>query len=122
MARAKRQELKPTQVYIPIFIPTEDGVNGDLELGKGSIRGDTLIIEFNQKLPAVAIKRRIERGELVGITFVIPDDEAEDAREEEEERKKREMTQHERDLADLELLRDGEEVTPEDFSIGEFRD
>lgn len=113
----QRREIKPEQVYIPVFIPTEDGVNGDLELGKASIRGGTLIIEFNNKLPSVAIQHRIERGGIVGVTFVIPDDEAQAAREAEEERKNEEMTPLDKDIRDIEILRDGE-VTPEEI-IGE---
>jgi cation transport regulator ChaC len=111
---AKRREIKPTQVYIPVFIPTEDGINGNLELGKATIKGGTLIIEFNNKLPSVAIQRRIERGDVVGVTFVIPEEEAEQAREAEEERKLEAMSQDERDFRDLELLQ-GDEITPEDI-------
>lgn len=112
---AKRREIKPTQVYIPVFIPTEDGVNGNLELGKASIKGGTLVIEFNNKLPSVAIQRRIERGDVVGVTFVIPEAEAEEAREAEEERKNAEMTQHDKDLRDIEILRGEGEITIDDI-------
>jgi len=111
---AKRRDIKPDQVYIPIFIPTEDGVNGDLVLGKASIRSGTLIVEFNNKLPAVAIQHRIERGGIVGLTFVIPEEEAAEARAAEEERKNAEMTPLDKDIRDIEILRDGE-ITPEDI-------
>lgn len=115
---AKRREIKPEQVYIPVYIPTEDGVNGDLELGKASIRSGTLIIEFNNKLPSVAIQRRIERGGLVGVTFVIPEEEAAEAREAEEDRKYKEMTQHDKDLRDIEILRGEGEITLEELEPG----
>lgn len=111
---AKRREIKPDQVYIPVWIPTEDGVNGELELGKASIRGGTLIVEFNNKLPSVAIQRRIERGGIVGLTFVIPEEEAAEAREAEAARKEEEMTPLDKDIRDIEILRDGE-ITPEDI-------
>ena len=81
MAKRGRNK-KPVHIeqhVVPIYIPTEDGY-GDLELGQAHIRGNTLIVEFNTKLPSVAIKNRIERGEIVGLTFVIPPDEAEEAR------------------------------------------
>jgi hypothetical protein len=110
----QRREIKPEQIYIPVYIPTEDGVNGELELGKASIRGGTLIVEFNNKLPSVAIQHRIERGGIVGLTFVIPEDEAAEAREAEEARKEEEMTPLDKDIRDIEILRDGE-ITPEDI-------
>lgn len=112
MAKRTRQTVVDT--YIPVFIPTEDGVNGDLELGKATMKAGTLIIEFNNKTPSVAIQRRIERGAIVGVTFVVPEDEAEAARESEAERAKElaeeliaselpaELT--ERDVRDLEML------------------
>lgn len=111
---AKRRSHRPLVVdtFIPVYIPTEGGV-GDLELGKASIKSGTLVVEFNNKLPSVAIQRRIERGELVGITFVIPEDEAEAARKSEAQREK-ELAEQEaeevpaeltdRDKRDLELL------------------
>lgn len=84
---AKRTRKKPVTVVdtlIPVYIPTEDGY-GELELGKAQIKGQSLIIEFNNKLPSVAIQSRIARGGIVGVTFVIPPDEAEEARQSEAE-------------------------------------
>ena len=100
MART-RKEVKPNQVYIPVLLPLEEGGVADLELGKATIRGGTLVIEFNNKLPSVAILHAIERGEVVGVTFVAP------ALQEA-------ATQEERDERDLALLQSDEDVTPED--------
>ncbi len=101
---------------VPLFIPTEEGV-GELQLGYGEVRGSTLVISFNDLLPAQAIRHRIETGGIVGITFVIPEDEAEHAKETEDEiqrqqdeartaREAGEITPDmlERDARDLELL------------------
>lgn len=109
-SKKRRNNNQDTRVYVPIFIPTTDGV-GDLILGTGEVRGQTLVVTFNDLLPAEAIRRRIEAGELTGITFTIPEDEAEaaeksegdiQARQDAERLAKGEMT--ERDKRDLELL------------------
>jgi len=82
MGKRTRNEKKP-RLMIPLLIPTEEGA-GALALGNGEVRGSTLIINFNDLIPAQAIRQRIERGDIVGITFVIPEDEAEAAKETED--------------------------------------
>lgn len=84
MAKRKRTPKTIVHTLVPVYIPTEDGY-GELELGKAQVRGNSLIIEFNEKLPSVAIQNRIARGDIVGVTFVIPEAEAEAAREAEAE-------------------------------------
>lgn len=85
MAKRTRKTQTVVDTLVPVYIPTEDGY-GDLELGKATVKGGTLIIEFNSKMPSVAILNRIARGDIVGVTFVIPESEAEEARRHEEER------------------------------------
>lgn len=106
MGSKKTRNEPKFQYQIPLYIPTEGGA-GELALGMGELRGDTLIINFNNKLPAQAIRHRIERGGIVGITFVIPEEEAEAYRAEE--------AQREKDAADLALLREDDELTPDDL-------
>lgn len=106
MSYKRNRNEKEQPLQVPLYIPTEGGA-GALVLGKGVMRGDTLIIDFNDKLPAQAIKHRIERGGIVGITFVIPDEEAEAYRESE--------AQREKDATDLALLREDDELAPDDL-------
>lgn len=95
---------KAEAIVIPVFIPTEGGV-GDLVLGEASVGESTLVIEFNNKLPSVAILRAIQRGEIIGVTFVAPA-----LQEAAEEAAKEELTQDERDARDLELLQSDEDI------------
>lgn len=88
MGSKKNRNEKDLRIAVPIYIPTEDGV-GDIILGNAEVRGSTLIINFNDLLPAEAIKRRIEQGFLTGVTFVIPEDEAERAKIEEDDIQRR---------------------------------
>lgn len=113
-----RKDITPSQIYIPVFIPTEDGV-GEIELGKATIRSGTLLVEFNNKLPSVAIQHRIERGGIIGLSFVIPELEAAEARVAEDERKNQQeedLSQTDRDVRDLEALKSDDELTPEDLA------
>lgn len=101
--KMSRPDGKPQakDVFIPVYIPTNDGVGG-LELGKGSLKSGTLVIEFNNNLPSVAIQRMLARGELLGLSFVMV------AAEEE-------PSQEEKDARDLELLKSDEPMTPGDI-------
>lgn len=83
--RTRDNSNKQLRYILPIYIPTEEGV-GDLVIGNAEVRGSTLVVNFADNLPAEAIRARIIRGELTGMTFTIPPDEAEAAREEEEAR------------------------------------
>lgn len=85
MAKRTPKTTTVVDTYVPVYIPTTDGY-GDLELGKATVKGGTLLVEFNNKLPSMAILNRIARGEIVGLTFVIPQDEAEEAEREEKVR------------------------------------
>lgn len=106
--RITRKSKTVVDTLIPVYIPTEDGY-GELELGKASMKVGTLVIEFNTKLPSIAIQNRILRGDIVGVTFVIPEDEAAEAREAEAMRE-----QEARDAADLEIL-NTDDISPEDL-------
>ena len=115
MVRKNRPAHTVVDTIIPVYIPVDGGA-GDLELGKAQVKGNTLIIEFNNKLPSAAIKHRIERGAIVGVTFVIPEDEAQEAREAEAAREA--TTTEEKDEADLKLLNDNSifELSDEDLN------
>ena len=76
MSSKKSRNQKTERVLIPLLIPIEEGGAGEIVLGFGDVRGSTLVINFNDLIPAQAIRNRIERGDIVGITFVIPEDEA----------------------------------------------
>ena len=94
--RNKTQTPRSMADYIiPVYIPTEGGY-GDLELGKARMVGQSLVIEFNNKLPSVAIQQRIARGGIVGVTFVIPEEEAEYARQTEADLEKQRAEEAER--------------------------
>ena len=114
MGSKKTRNQREEKIAVPLYIPTEDGY-GELVLGIGEIRGSTLVIGFNDLLPAQAIARRIANGGIVGITFVIPEEENEihkqnedaiqaqqDAAREAAEGESLELT--DRDVRDLALL------------------
>lgn len=77
MGSKKRRNQQEEPIEVPIFIPTADGQSGDIVLGRGEMRGSTLVLSFNDLIPAQAIAHRIQRGGLVGITFIIPAEENE---------------------------------------------
>lgn len=105
MGKRTQKEKEPRYV-VPIYIPTEEGA-GELALGIAVMRGDTLSVQFNDKIPAQAIKARIARGDIVGLTFVIPDDEAAEAKVREDE------IQQRQDEARLHVQEDREETDEE---------
>ena len=136
MGSKKRRNQQEEPIEVPIFIPTADGQSGDIVLGRGEMRGSTLVLSFNDLIPAQAIAHRIQRGGLVGITFIIPAEENEqhDANESaiqaaQDERRERIETLRaagyteeqitaaieisERDRRDLELLADLPEANKE---------
>ena len=136
MGSKKRRNQQEEPIEVPIFIPTADGQSGDIVLGRGEMRGSTLVLSFNDLIPAQAIAHRIQRGGLVGITFIIPAEENEqhDANEAaiqaaQDERRERIETLRaagyteeqitaaieisERDRRDLELLADLPEANKE---------
>lgn len=136
MGSKKRRNQPEELIEVPIFIPTADGQSGDIVLGRGEMRGSTLVLSFNDLIPAQAIAHRIQRGGLIGITFIIPAEENEqhDANESaiqaaQDERRERIETlraagyteeqitaaidMSERDKRDLEMLADLPEAVKE---------
>jgi hypothetical protein len=109
---SKKQRNAPTPpIQIPLYIPTEDGY-GELVLGTGEMRGSTLVINFSDLIPAAAIKHRIERGGIVGITFVIPEDEGAIHKENED------AIQAAQDAArEAKAIADGEEIPLSDRDV-----
>ena len=77
MGSKRRRNQQEAPIEVPIFIPTADGQSGDIVLGRGEMRGSTLVLSFNDLIPAQAIAHRIQRGGLVGLTFIIPAEENE---------------------------------------------
>lgn len=112
MGNKRNRNESEDRIVIPIYIPTNDGV-GEIVLGNAELRGDTLLVNFNDYIPAQAIKHRIQRGGIVGLTFVIPEEE--NAVHEENEAEIAKRQQEARDLADLEKLKGVDELTPDDL-------
>lgn len=75
MGSKRHRNEQEDPIEVPIFIPTADGLSGDIVLGRGEMRGSTLVLSFNDLIPAQAIAHRIKRGGLVGLTFIIPAEE-----------------------------------------------
>lgn len=76
--RTRKHEIpEDERIEVPMFIPTADGQSGDIVLGYGEMRGSAFVLNFNDLIPAQAIRHRIQRGGLIGITFVIPAEENE---------------------------------------------
>lgn len=69
------REPRASDITLPVYIPSTDGAM-NVEMGKGSLKHGTLVIEFKNTLPGVAIQRMLERGVILGISFVMiaPDD------------------------------------------------
>lgn len=82
-------------IFVPVFMPTETGVS-DVKLGSATLVDSKLEINFNDKLPSVAIQRMINRGEIIGVSFVMLE--------------KAPMTTEEKDAADLKLLQSDEDI------------
>ena len=111
MARTERQP-RASDVEIPVFVPSTNGQTS-LEMGKASLKAGVLIIEFKNNLPGVAIQRMIERGVLLGFSFVmLKEDEVN--LQAQERLANIEAAQAEQDEEDLARLVD-EELTPEDI-------
>lgn len=105
MARTERTP-KASNVPFPVFVPSPDGTTSH-EMGLASLRAGTLVIEFKNNLPGVAIQRMIERGVVLGLSFVmIAPDEANLAAQER-------LAQQDKDAEDLLLLQNDETVSPQ---------
>lgn len=67
---ARKERTPSFHGTIPVFMPTENGAS-ETTLGYASLQGGRLIINFKETLPGVAIQRMLERGSLMGISFVM---------------------------------------------------
>ena len=59
-----------TNVDFPVFVPNEKGET-NIEVGKARLRYGTLVIEFKDTAPSVAIQNMIERGVLLGLGMIM---------------------------------------------------
>lgn len=59
-----------TNVDFPVFVPNEKGET-NIEVGKARLRYGTLVIEFKDTTPSVAIQNMIERGVLLGLGMIM---------------------------------------------------
>lgn len=67
-----KSDAQPTasNVDFPVFVPNEKGET-EIEIGKARLRYGTLVVEFKNSAPAVAIQNMIERGVLMGFGMVM---------------------------------------------------
>jgi hypothetical protein len=72
MAKRKRTEHLPTvtNMDFPVMIPNEKGET-TVHVATARLRFGTLVLEFKDTAPAVAIQRMIERGVLLGLGMVM---------------------------------------------------
>lgn len=76
MAKRKRDrldsEVKPTATNVdwPVFVPNSNG-STDIEVGRARLRYGTLVVEFKDSAPAVAIQNMIARGVLLGFGMIM---------------------------------------------------
>lgn len=96
MARTERTPEAKVSDF-PVFVPSPDGQTS-LEVAKANLKAGTLVIEFRNTLPGVAIQRMIERGSLLGLSFVLLA--ADNVNAEAQDR----LLQEEKDRETLELL------------------
>lgn len=61
---------KVDSATVPVFLPTTEGVSGVI-IGEASIRSGTMVVEFKDSFPGVAIQRMIARGSIMGMSFVV---------------------------------------------------
>lgn len=81
MARKERRP-EAKNLVVPVFAPSSNGVT-QLELAKASMRHGVLMVEFNNKVPAIAIQNMFERGVVLGLSFImIKNDETNEAMQE----------------------------------------
>lgn len=59
-----------TNVDFPVFVPNENG-STDIEVGRARLRYGTLVVEFKDSAPAVAIQNMIQRGVLLGFGMIM---------------------------------------------------
>lgn len=76
MAKNKNARLtsdaQPTATNVdwPVFVPNSDG-STDIEIGRARLRYGTLVVEFKNSVPAVAIQNMIQRGVLMGFGMIM---------------------------------------------------
>ena len=76
MAKRKRDrldsEVQPTATNVdwPVFVPNSDG-STDIEVGRARLRFGTLVVEFKDSAPSVAIQNMIQRGVLLGFGMIM---------------------------------------------------
>lgn len=92
---------KPIEHVIPVFMPTETGIS-EVELAHARLKSGTLVMEFRNNAPGIAIQRLIDRGVLLGLSFVLAEP-------------SEEPTQEEKDERDLELLKSDDNLTGDDI-------
>lgn len=65
-------DARPTATNVdwPVFVPNSDG-STDIEVGRARLRYGTLVVEFKNSVPAVAIQNMIERGVLLGFGMIM---------------------------------------------------
>ncbi len=59
-----------TNVDWPVFVPNADG-STDIEVGRARLRYGTLVVEFKDSAPSVAIQNMISRGVLLGFGMIM---------------------------------------------------
>lgn len=74
MAKRKKErtEVEPTATNVdwPVFVPNNNG-STDIEVGRARLRYGTLVVEFKDSAPAVAIQNMIARGVLLGFGMIM---------------------------------------------------
>jgi len=65
-------DKQPTAINVdfPVFVPNTDG-STDIEIGRARLRYGTLVVEFKNSAPSVAIQNMIERGVLMGFGMIM---------------------------------------------------
>ena len=61
-------------ITVPVIVPKDDGGATDAQMGEATLADGTLVVKFkDNNFPGLALQRMIDRGELLGITFVMLD-------------------------------------------------
>lgn len=87
MARTER--MPQIKTYLPVYIPNTEGqpmMAEDLDddgnprgkVAKATLKAGTLVLEFEDNFPALAIQRLLSRGALMGMQFIMVEVEPEE--------------------------------------------
>lgn len=106
--RANRRP-KNDNLWVPIAVPSAKGTT-DLVIGEGTLKNGLIVLKLNDSLGSVAVQRMWERGAILGMQFVMLQED--DVNVAQQER----IAQENKDREDLRLLNEDKIANPEKYA------